>query len=170
MSEDRRLHESTDALLQRIGSRAPYKPIWWCGAALDELKELPAEVMRGMGVALRAAQGGKAHPNAKPYTTDKHKGWSVLEVVGDIDTDTYRLVYTVAFSDVVFVLCAFQKKSKKGRATPKQDKALVESRFRMAKATHGNPPEDLAARMQRYRVELATFSPVSKPTPSRKRS
>ena len=61
------------------------------------------------------------------------KGAGVLEVIEDFEGDTYRAVYTVKFEEVVYVLHAFQKKSKQGTATPKQDIELVEARLKRAK-------------------------------------
>lgn len=120
---------------------------------------MPQPVVREMGVALRAAQGGRKAPGVKPYTTDDHKGSSVLEVVEDFDTDTYRLVYTVHFPDVVFVLYGFQKKSKTGRETPKLDKAMIERRYNVAKELAKDPPEELAKLMEKYRAEVAAAAP-----------
>jgi phage-related protein len=45
---------------------------------------------------------------------------------------TYRAVYTVKFKGVIYVLHAFQKKSKKGIATPKQDIDLITKRLQQA--------------------------------------
>jgi len=59
-------------------------------------------------------------------------GASILEIVDDFHTDTYRAVYTVRFADVVYVLHAFQKKSKKSIATPKADLGLIKRRLRAA--------------------------------------
>lgn len=56
-------------------------------------------------------------------------GANVLEIVEDYQTDTYRAVYTIKFSDLVYVLHAFQKKSKKGVATPKPDLDLIKRRL-----------------------------------------
>lgn len=55
-----------------------------------------------------------------------------MEVVEDFDEDTYRAVYTVKLQGVVYVLHAFEKKSKHGIATPKQDIELIEARFKRA--------------------------------------
>ena len=60
------------------------------------------------------------------------KGGGVLEVVEDLDGNTFRTMYTVRFADVVYVLHAFQKKSKKGIATPKHEMDVVRSRLRVA--------------------------------------
>ncbi len=83
-----------------------------------------------MGYALYLAQTGLKHPTAKPLKG--FGGAKVLEVVEDYQKDTYRAVYTVKFSDVVYVLHAFQKKSKKGAATPKPDMDLIKRRLQDA--------------------------------------
>ena len=106
------------------------RPLEWIGRSHEELKAFPPEVRRGVGFALYFAQAGDKHPSAKPLKGFGSAG--VLEVVEDFDGDTYRAVYTVKFADAVYVLCAFQKKSKKGSATPKQDMDLVRKRLRMA--------------------------------------
>jgi len=59
-----------------------------------------------------------------------------LEVVDDFDGDTYRAVYTIKFKGVVYVLHAFQKKSKRGIKTPKQDMDLIEKRLKEARLLH----------------------------------
>ncbi len=59
-------------------------------------------------------------------------GASVVEIVDDFDGDTFRTVYTVRFSNVIYVLHAFQKKSKKGIETPKSDIDLVKQRLKLA--------------------------------------
>jgi phage-related protein len=55
-------------------------------------------------------------------------------LIDDFDSDTYRAVYSVRFAGVVYVLHAFQKKAKKGIATPKQEVDLIKSRLRDAEA------------------------------------
>ena len=57
---------------------------------------------------------------------------AVLEVVEDWDRSTYRAVYTVRFEGVVFALHVFQKKSKRGAATPKADIDLIRERLKVA--------------------------------------
>jgi phage-related protein len=63
-------------------------------------------------------------------------GASVIEIVEDDDGDSYRAVYTVKFAEAIYVLHAFQKKSKSGIATPKHDLHLIEERLRRAKELH----------------------------------
>jgi phage-related protein len=57
-------------------------------------------------------------------------------VVEDYDRATYRAVYTVRFADAVYVLHVFQKKSKRGIATPKRDVELIKTRLREAARLH----------------------------------
>ena len=99
--------------------------------SLEDLKEFPEGVRQVIGYALYLAQSGEKHPSAK--SLKGFKGAGVLEVVEDFGGDTYRAVYTVKLADVVYVLHAFQKKSKRGIATPKQDIELIEARFKRAK-------------------------------------
>ena len=60
----------------------------------------------------------------------------MIEIIEDHEEDTYRAVYTVRFEDVVYVLHAFQKKSRRGAKTPKPDIELIEKRLGDAKAWH----------------------------------
>jgi phage-related protein len=87
-----------------------------------------------MGGRLWEAQMGGKAPYAKPLTG--FGGASVIEIVDDFDGDTYRAVYTVKFAEIVYVLHAFQKKSKSGIATPKTELALIERRFKRAKVDY----------------------------------
>lgn len=48
----------------------------------------------------------------------------------------HREVYTVCFEEVIYVLHIFQKKSKKGIATPKEDMELIKQRLKWAEALH----------------------------------
>ena len=81
-----------------------------------------------MGYGLLLAQQGKQHTDAKPLR--RFGGASVVEMIDDFDGNTYRAVYTVKFDDAVYVLHCFQKKSKKGIATPKSDIDLIKLRLR----------------------------------------
>jgi phage-related protein len=80
-----------------------------------------------MGQALYTAQQGSTDPSAKPLKG--FGGAGVLEIVAAHDGNTWRAVYTVRFKDCVYVLHAFQKKSKKGIATPKQEIELIRQRL-----------------------------------------
>jgi phage-related protein len=95
---------------------------------LSDLREFPDEVKRVMGYALHLAQTGAKHPDARPLRG--FAGASVLEVRDDFAGDTYRVVYTIRFVRAVYVLHAFQKKSKRGIETPAQDIAVDRARLR----------------------------------------
>ena len=83
-----------------------------------------------MGYAIYVAQRGGKHRDAKVLTG--FGGAGVLEVVENFRGDTFRAVYTLKYSDSVYVLHAFQKKSKSGRETPRRDMELIEQRLREA--------------------------------------
>ncbi len=93
---------------------------------------LPADVRRFFGYALSLAQAGDRHDAAK--VLKGFGGAGVLEVVEDDVGGTYRAVYTVKFEEAVFVLHCFQKKSKSGITTPKEEIAVIRARLKVAQA------------------------------------
>ena len=110
------------------------KPIFWIGSSKRDLKDFPAEVQDVVGRALLDAQFGDTPREAKPM-----KGFSgacVLEIVDDFDGDTYRAVYTVRLAGAVYVLHAFQKKSKRGIETLRHDIDVIKARLRVAEQQH----------------------------------
>ena len=117
------------------------KVLLWIGSSLKDLKDFPTAVQKSIGHALNEAQLGGKHPDAKPLRG--FHGAGVLEVVEDFDGDTFRTVYTVRFEEEVYVLHAFQKKSKRGIETPKHDLDLIRTRYDAAKQLHA---ERIAAR------------------------
>ena len=108
------------------------KPLEWIGSSHKDLMALPADVRRLFGFALSLAQAGDRHDAAK--VLKGFGGPGVLEVVEDDVGGTYRAVYTVKFSEAVFVLHCFQKKSKRGIATPKEDMDIIHARLKIAEA------------------------------------
>lgn len=105
------------------------KPLHWVGSAKKDYQAFPQEVQADMGYALGLAQFGAKHPHAKPW---KGEGSGVFEVVEDHIGDTYRAVYTVRFEGIVYVLHAFQKKSKTGIKTQQEDIKLIRERLKRA--------------------------------------
>jgi len=105
------------------------KPVEWVGSSRADLKKFPATVQDQVVFALYQAQTGLKHRDAKPLT---RLGANVLEIVSRHDGNTYRTVYTVRFKAAIYVLHAFQKKSKRGIATPKQELDLVKQRLKAA--------------------------------------
>jgi len=108
------------------------KPLEWIGSSHKDLMALPADVRRLFGFALSLAQVGDKHDAAK--VLKGFGGAGVLEVVEDDVGGTYRAVYTVKFAEAVFVLHCFQKKSKRGIATPKEDMDIIHARLKIAEA------------------------------------
>jgi len=110
------------------------KPLLWVRRAKEDLKSFPEEVRRVMGYALFLAQTGGKHPDAKPLKG--LGGGGVLEVVDNYEGNAYRAVYTVRFEGAVYVLHAFQKKSRKGIKTPKHEIDIVRQRLVRASEIH----------------------------------
>lgn len=111
------------------------KQILWVADSKDNLRDFPEEVKDVMGFALHVAQQGGKHPSAKPLKG--FKGSGVLELVENHDGDTYRAVYTVRIKNRIYVLHAFQKKSKKGIQTPQKEIDLIKTRLRRVEAEEG---------------------------------
>ena len=110
------------------------KPVRWVGSSRRDLKNFPRAVQRHIGQALYAAQRGEEYPTVKALKG--FGGRSVLEIVAIDDTGTFRTVYTVRFSDAIYVLHAFQKKSKRGIATPQREMDLIDQRLAAAERDH----------------------------------
>lgn len=109
-------------------SAAPLKPLIWVGASRKSLREFPGPVQDHMGYALYVAQRGGKPSDAK--TMSGFGGAGVLEVIRDFRGDTFRAVYTVRYAGALYVLHAFQKKSKTGRETPRREIELIQQRLR----------------------------------------
>ena len=103
------------------------RPVIWIGSSLRDLRGLPQEVRRDIGHALYTAQQGATDPAAKPLKG--FGGARVMEIVERDRSGSYRAVYTAQFADAIYVLHVFQKKSKRGIATPKQDIDLIRRRL-----------------------------------------
>jgi len=104
------------------------------GSSRNDLREFPDEVQDEMGHALYLVQLGSKPGSAKPLKG--HHGASVLEIVEDFDSDTFRAVYTVRLAGRVYVLHCFQKKSAQGIKTRQRDIELIRSRLRTAEEIH----------------------------------
>ena len=107
------------------------KDIIWVSSSLEDLKRFPEPVQKVMGFALFQAQCGGKHLQARPLKG--FGGAGVLEIIEDFDGNAFRMVYTVRFADAVYVLHAFQKRSKRGTKTPKREMDVVRARLRMAR-------------------------------------
>lgn len=114
------------------------KPVEWVGSSRKDLSRFPDPVKYHMGHAIYHAQAGLKHSDAKPL---RGFGSGVLEVVSSHDGDTFRAVYTVRLQTAVYVLHAFQKKAKRGIATPKAELDLIRQRLRAAERLDRNALE-----------------------------
>ena len=106
------------------------RPIVWMGNSRRNIQEFPAEVRRTIGDELQLIQFGGMPRDAKPF---KGVGSGVFEIALRHDTEAYRTVLAVQLGRKIYVLHAFQKKSKKGIATPKSDVDLIKQRYKEAK-------------------------------------
>jgi phage-related protein len=98
------------------------------------MRSFPRPVRRDIGMALYTAQQDELDPAARPMKG--FGGGSVVEIVSDFRGDTWRAVYTVRFAEAVYVLHVFQKKSKRGIATPRQELDLIRRRLAEAERLH----------------------------------
>ena len=106
------------------------KPVTWVGTSRKDLREFPEPVQDHVGYALYVAQRGGKHRDAKALSG--FGGAGVVEIVKDHRGDTFRAVYTLRYGGAVYVLHAFQKKSKTGRETPRRAIELIKQRLREA--------------------------------------
>jgi phage-related protein len=112
------------------------KPLFFVGSSREELRSLSEDVKDLFGYALYLAQMGEMHIRSKPLRG--FGGAGVLEVVDHDEGGTYRAVYTVRLAGAVYVLHVFQKKSRSGIATPRQDIDLIRARLRQAEEHHAS--------------------------------
>jgi phage-related protein len=104
------------------------KCLIWVGSSKRDLLEFPKEVKSSMGYGLYLAQAGE-----RPLHSKILKGFGsagVIEIFESDESGTFRVVYTIKISNFVFVLHAFQKKSKQGIKTPKQEVDLIKKRLK----------------------------------------
>lgn len=106
------------------------KPVEFIGSSKKDLSGFPDPVKQDIGHVLFVAQQGSRASNVK--TLRGFGGSGVVEIVEDYDGDTYRCVYTTKLTRAIYVLHAFQKKSKRGRQTPKHEIDLVTARLKEA--------------------------------------
>ena len=110
------------------------RPVRWIASSKRDFRQFPDDVQDVMGYALHLAQHGRQHPSTKPLKS--FGGAGIVEIIDDYQGDTFRTVYTVRFTEAVYVLHAFQKKSKQGKATPQIDIDLIRTRLKAAEEHH----------------------------------
>ena len=107
------------------------KTLIWLADSRSEVKSFPAGIQDDIGYGLYMAQLGEMSPKAKPL---HGPGSGVIEIVANDESGTYRSVYTVSIGDSIYVIHAFQKKSKAGIATPRSEMTLVRQRLKQLRS------------------------------------
>ncbi len=106
------------------------RPVVWLGNSRRKIQAFPPDAQRIIGGELQLMQYGGMPKDAKPF---KGIGSGVIEIAIRHDGEAYRTVVALQFGGNIYVLHAYQKKSKKGIATPKQDVDLIKQRYKEAK-------------------------------------
>ena len=106
------------------------RPVVWLGNSKRNIREFPEGAQKLIGDELQLIQFGGMPEDTKSF---KGVGSGVFEIAIRYDTDAYRTVLAVQLGKKIYVLHAFQKKSKKGSQTPKPDVDLVKQRYKEAK-------------------------------------
>src|SRR3984957_13794341 len=106
------------------------RPVVWMGNSKNNLRDFPNGAQKLLGDELQLIQFGGVPKNAKPF---KGVGSGVLEIALRYASDAYRVVLAVQIGKRIYVLHAFQKKSKRGVETPRRDVDLIKKRFAEAR-------------------------------------
>jgi len=106
------------------------RPVVWLGNSRRNIQAFPPDARRIIGGELQLIQYGGMPKDAKPF---RGIGSGVIEIAIRHDGEAYRTVVALQLGRNIYVLHAFQKKSKKGIATPKQDVDLIKQRYKEAK-------------------------------------
>ena len=102
------------------------RPLVWLGDSRKNLRDFPDGAQKLLGDELQLIQFGGMPKDAKPF---KGVGSGVIEIALRYSSDAYRVVLAVQIGRRIYVLHAFQKKSKKGIETPKRDVDLIRKRY-----------------------------------------
>ena len=99
------------------------KPVVWMGDSLEQVRAFPPLARQGAGVELALVQAGEAPSDWKPMPA---VGLGVNEIRVHAG-GAFRMIYVAKFIEAIYVLHAFQKKSRK---TSRSDLDLARRRFR----------------------------------------
>lgn len=105
------------------------RPVVWLGDSKQNLRDFPEGAQKLLGDELQLIQFGGMPKDAKPF---KGVGGGIVEIALRYASDAYRVVFALQIGRRIYVLHAFQKKSKKGIATPKRDIDLIKKRYAQA--------------------------------------
>jgi phage-related protein len=107
------------------------KELEWLNSSKKDLMEFPKEVIQEIGYALYLVQKGEHYAKTKPF---KGYGSGVYEIATEYDKNAYRAIYIVSLSNTVYVVHCFQKKSKRGIKTPKEEIEVIKQRLKLLKS------------------------------------
>lgn len=107
------------------------KELEWLGSSKKDLMKFPQDVIQEVGYALYISQKGECYSKTKPF---KGCGSGVYEIATEYDKNAYRAVYIVSLGEMVYVVHCFQKKSKRGIKTPKEEIEVIKHRLKLLKA------------------------------------
>jgi phage-related protein len=105
------------------------RPLVWLGDSKRAIQEFPQRVQKLVGDELQLIQFGGMPKDIKPF---KGVGSGVFEIAIRFSNEAYRTVLAVQLGKKIYVLHAFQKKSKSGTKTPQLDVDLIKQRYRVA--------------------------------------
>jgi phage-related protein len=106
------------------------RPISWLRGALRAYQDFPASAQEVTEDALTQIAEGGTPDVAKPLTG---LGGGIWELAIRTRGDAYRVVYALQLADTIWIVHAFQKKSKSGIATPKYEIDVVKERLKRLK-------------------------------------
>jgi len=102
------------------------RPLVWLGDSLRNVRDFPDGAQKLLGDEIQLMQFGGMPKDAKPF---KGVGSSVVEIALRYSSDAFRVVLAIHIGSRIYVLHAFQKKSKKGIETPQRDVDLIRKRY-----------------------------------------
>ncbi|HEY5566981.1 MAG TPA: type II toxin-antitoxin system RelE/ParE family toxin [Gammaproteobacteria bacterium] len=103
------------------------KEIRWRGDSQDAAHDFPKGARLKLGKELTRIQMGM-HPRDGKWLTEVGQGAQEIRIAHS--KEAYRVIYVAVFSEAVYVLHAFHKKSKAGKATPRAELDLAARRYR----------------------------------------
>lgn len=106
------------------------RPISWLKGARKDFEDFPQGAQIEMARALTILAEGQMPEIAKPLTGF---GPGVMELALRHRGDAFRVVYALRIGNDIWVIHAFQKKSKSGIKTPKQEIGVIEERLKRLK-------------------------------------
>lgn len=121
--------------------RPALRPLVWLGDSKRNIQSFPKGTQKLLGDELQLIQFGGMPKDAKPF---KGVGSGVFEIALRYSSEAYRVITAVQLGRRIYVLHAFQKKSKRGIATPQRDVDLIKKRYTEA--------EELAREYERSQI------------------